>query len=302
MDLFERAAQQHGVFSIDQARVAGITRAALRHLLDRQVVERVRPGVYRVRAAPRTWLQDLSSATIWQPDALASHRAAASLWGLRGFEAAPLELVTERWARRGGQTDLLLHESKDLVAADIAERHGIACTSLVRTLVDLPAVVHEFKAGVALDQAIRTDPTVLGRVHDRHLEVARRGRNGTVALRALLAERGEGDQLVDSGFERKALRLLEGAGLPRPVTQHQVRDGAFRCYLDIAWPRGLLALECDSLEHHLGERAFRWERVRRRTLIRLGWTVLEYTYREVTAEGHRVVSDVRFHLEQRGLA
>lgn len=302
MDLFERAARQHGVFTLDQARAAGITRAALRHLLARQVVERIRPGVYRVRAAPKTWLQDLSAATIWHPGSLASHRAAASLWGLRGFEAAPLELVTERWARRQGQPDLLLHESKDLVAADIDERSGIACTSLIRTLVDLPAVVHEFKAGVALDQATRADPTILGRVHERHLEVARRGRNGTVALRSLLAERGEGDQLVDSGFERKALRLLENAGLPRPVTQHPIRDGDFRCYLDIAWPPAFLALECDSLEHHLGERAFRWERVRRRTLIRLGWTVLECTYREVTAEGHRVVAEVRHHLEKRGLA
>lgn len=185
-----------------------------------------------------------------------------------------------------------MHETKDLAAADIECHNGIACTSLVRTLVDLPAVVHEFKAGAALDQARRRDETLLQRVGDRHREVARRGRNGTVKLRTLLAERGIGDQQVDSGFERKALRLIEASGLPRPVTQHQLRDGDEVCYLDIAWPGRKVAMECDSLEHHLSEAAFRWERRRRRLIKRLGWSVLEFTYAEVTQEPAMVVREL----------
>lgn len=296
MDLFELAASQHGVVRSDQALDLGITRARFRTLQRNGVLVRCLPEVFRLRGMPETWEQRLSAATLWLPGSMASHRAAGSLWSLRGFESAPVELLVERWDRRQRPPGVLVHETKDLVAGDVSTRGRIPCTSLVRTLVDLPAVVHEFKAGVALDQAMRRDPTVLARVGARHREVARRGRNGTTKLRGLLAERGVGDHKVDSGFERLALRLIADAGLPVPVTQFQVRDGELVCYLDVAWPDRLVAMECDSLEHHLSEAAFRWERKRRRLLSGLDWTVLEFTYREVTQEPDMVARELRRHL------
>jgi hypothetical protein len=296
VDLFELAERQHAVFSLDQARDLGLTDDHVRGLVRRGVAERAGPAVYRVRGVPPTWRQRLSVATLSIPGSMASHRAAARLRHLDGFERAPVEILVERGAKRRRQPrSAVLHETLDLKAPDIDEVDGIACTSLVRTLVDLPAVAHEFKAGVALDQAIRSDPSLLLRVGERHREVARKGRNGTVALRALLAERGVGE-LVDSGFERKALRLIDQGGLPKPVTQHHVVDGDFECWLDIAWPAHLVAMECDSLRYHMGERAFRWERRRRRALIALGWTVLEFTYREVTQEGSMVLRELDRHL------
>ena len=237
------------------------------------------------------------AVTLSVPEALASHRAAAALWGLEVSGALPVEVLTQRWHRRHRVAPgVVVHETKDLVAGDIAIRDGIPCTSLVRTLVDLPAVVHEFKAGVALDQAHRRDPTILARVRARHLEVARRGRNGTVKLRGLLEERGLGDKKVDSGFERKALRLIGGSELPDPVTQWKVSDGELVAYLDIAWPARLIGMECDSVEHHLSVQAFEWERQRRRMLTKLGWKILEFTYKDVTQRGPMVLRELTFHL------
>jgi very-short-patch-repair endonuclease len=111
-----------------------------------------------------------------------------------------------------------------------------------------------------------------------------------------LEERGAGVQLVDSGFERRLLSLIARAGLPAPVTQWQVREGEFVCYLDVAWPELLVGVECDSIEHHMSVAAFRWDRVRRRTLKRLGWTLLEFTYAEVTSDPELVLSELRHHL------
>src|SRR5690606_26284759 len=130
--------------------------------------------------------------------------------------------------------------TKDLVGGDIDERDGIACCSLVRTLIDLPSVVPAPRAGDALDHASRYDPTLLHRVAARHREVARRGRNGTVKLRSLLAERNE--SVVDSGFERRALTLIGSSGLPTPVTQHKVTGFGFTYYLDVAWPDQMVAM------------------------------------------------------------
>jgi hypothetical protein len=296
VDLYDLAATQQAAITRDQLRRLGHTDRQVDHLLATGRLARAAPGVFTLRGMPPTWRQRLSVATLSIPGSMASHRAAARLRGLDGFEQAPVELLVERGAKRRRQPrHAVLHETLDLKAPDLEEVDGIACTSLVRTLVDLPAVAHEFRVGVALDQAVRHDPALLGRIADRHREVARKGRDGTVALRALLAERGEG-HLVDSGFERRALRLIHTSLLPTPVTQHHVTDGEVECWLDIAWPARLVAMECDSLRHHMGERAFRWERRRRRLLAAQGWTVLEFTYREVTQQGEMVLRELTRHL------
>ncbi len=298
MDLLDLAAQQHSTFSLAQAVDLGVNPRQLHRMAERAIIERAAPAVFRLRGVSPTWRQRLMVAVLSIPGAMASHRAAARLRELDGFDRGPVELLVVRGRnRRRGLRGAILHETTDLRGSDFAEIDGVPCTSLVRTLVDLPAVAHEFRAGVALDQAMRHDPAVLARVAERHREVARRGRNGTVALRGLLAERGMGD-LVDSGFERRALRLIHASDLPRPVTQHLVVDGDFTCRLDIAWPGPMVAMECDSLKHHTGERAFRWERKRRRRLTGLGWTVLEYTYREVTQESAMVLRELGDHLTE----
>ena len=217
---------------------------------------------------------------------------------MRGNDRAPVEVLVERWGRRQRPPDVLVHETKDLVAADISEVGTIPCTSIVRTLVDLPAVTHDMRAGEAIDGATKDDPTLLLRLRRRHLEVARRGRNGTVRLRRLLDARA-GGEVVDSAFERLTLDLIASSVLPRPVTQFQVRDRDFVAYLDLAWPDRMLAVECDSFEHHRTLRAFQWDRRRRRRLVALGWTVLEFTYDEVRHQGDLVVRTLAHHLLDR---
>ena len=131
------------------------------------------------------------------------------------------------------------------------------------------------------------------RVHARHLEVARRGRNGTVMLRALLERRGVGDPLGDTGFEQKALDVVSRAGLPDPVPQFCVRDGEFVAYIDLAWPAEMVALECDSLAYHYGDRSHQGDRTRRQRLTLLGWDVYEYTYDDVTKRPATVLRELQ---------
>ena len=113
---------------------------------------------------------------------------------------------------------------------------------------------------------------------------------------ALLTERGWVGDKVDSGFERSALRLVRDAGLPEPTLQHKVTAQDFVAYLDLAWPAQMVAMECDSVEHHLSVAAFQRDRDRRRTLLGLGWSVLEFTYRDVTRHPAKVLGDLRRHL------
>ena len=211
----------------------------------------------------------------------ASHRTAASLRHLDGHDGRVIEVVVERWKRSSQHSGYLVHETKDLRPVDLDERFGIPCTSLVRTLIDLPAVEHRFRVEQALDHACRENADLLPVVNERFLQVARRGRNGTKVMRRLLGDRTGIYVPPASTFERHALRWIERAGIEAPVKQHQVVDGDFTAYFDLSWPHLLFAMECDSLAHHFSRAAQEWDRKRRRHLKRLGWEVAEFTYDEV---------------------
>ncbi len=288
-DVFRR---QHGVASRDQLVATGISRSDLARWVRWGLVEWADHEVARCFGAPRSWRQRVMVACLTTAG-LASHRTAAALHGLDGFPPAIVEVVTDRWRRRR-RGAWRVHETKDLRDVDLDVVDGIPCTSLVRTLVDLPGVCGIDHAGQALDHACRRDDQVLLAVRQRFVEVARRGRNGTVKMRALLNERLADPVREDSRFETKALRLLANAGLPTPVKQHPVDLGdGTRAHLDLAWPARKVCMECDSVAHHFGKRAFTKDRHRRRQLKLLGWDAFEYTYEDVTRRGDMVVRELR---------
>ena len=211
----------------------------------------------------------------------ASHRTSAALHTLDGHRGSKIEVVVQRWKRSSKHVGYVVHETKDLRAIDLATQSGIPCTSLVRTLLDLPAVEHPFRAEQALDDACRKDPNLLPVLRDRFLQVARRGRNGTTVMRGFLSERPGGYVPPGSTFERLALRAIEGTDIKVPVKQFKVVDGDFTAFFDLAWPDVRFGMECDSLAFHFTKAQQAWDRQRRRHLKRLGWELAEWTYDEV---------------------
>ncbi|HEX2381225.1 MAG TPA: hypothetical protein VHI95_01205 [Acidimicrobiales bacterium] len=280
LEVFARAARQHGLITTQQLREFCVPRPTVSGWLSQQRLERLSPSVYRVGGAPDTWYQRVMRATL-DTGGLASHRTSGALHGFDGQDGRLIEVVVERWKRSSHHDGYIVHETKDLRGVDIATRFGIPCTSLVRTLIDLPAVEHPFRVEQALDHACRVNAGILSAVNDRFLQVARRGRNGTRLMRKLLGERTGEYIPPGSTFEKLALDWIAQAGIETPVKQFKVVDGDFTAYLDLAWPELLFAMECDSLAFHFGKAAQQWDRRRRRHLKRLGWEVAEYSYDEV---------------------
>ena len=263
-----------------QAIELGIAESTLRSWVSRGRLVRPAASTLVVAGAPDTWRQRAAVAA-QSGGGFASHRTAAALWGLDGFEPWQIEVLTLHGLRRR-RAAWVVHETRNLAGVDLDEVDGIPCTSVVRTVLDLPAVAHPFRVAQALDCACRRRPGTLEAVAQRHRELKRQGRRGSRAMAEMLAERLGTGRFTDSGFEASALRLVRRFGLPEPVLQHQVRDGDFVAYLDLAWPAVRWAVECDSLAHHFGKRAHEWDRLRRRRLKRLGWDVVEVTYDQVT--------------------
>jgi hypothetical protein len=280
-----------GVITWSEATQLGLPTARLQAWQRSGRIRRVAPQVYAIAGAPETWRQRVRIAT-GSGAAWASHRTAAALDELNGFDRRIVEVLTVRGRRRKRRA-WKVHESRTLRSVDLSVVDGMPSTSTVRTILDLPAVAHPFLVAKALDDACRRSPNMLDAIVRRHRELPRRGRRGAVLMTQMLDER-LGEPIGDDDFETLAIRLVRSIGLPDPIPQHPVRDGDdFVVYIDLAWPDIQWWVECDGLESHSGKAAHEWDRMRRRRLKRLGWDGTEITYDDVTKRVEECGRDLR---------
>lgn len=292
--LAELAERHDGLISVALAEAAGITRAQLHRRVQRGVLVQVDERVFRVAGAPMTWHAKALHA-VWShgPDGLLSHRCSALLWRLDGIERAPFEVLTPRWRRHQKRPGIVVHETKTLRPIDAAVRDRIPCTSVVRTLLDLTAVVPERRADQAIEDALRRRLCTVGQLADRFAQIARRGRPGVVVARRLLEKRGIDYVATMSEFERRVSDLAEGAGLPRPTRQVAVRLAGTVVYIDLGWPELMLGVECDGLEFHGGAVTLPWEDDRQNELVLLGWFILRFTWKQLVESPQVVLGQIR---------
>src|SRR3954462_15418411 len=144
-EVINLASRQHGVVSTAQAAELGLGRHHIAARLSAGRWRLVHDGVYVIGAAPPTRHQALMAACLAAGGgAVASHRAAAWLWGLDGFSSAPTELTlaTRRGARPVG---VLLHHTQRFHEVDRTVQAGVPVTTRDRTLIDLGAVVRPLR-------------------------------------------------------------------------------------------------------------------------------------------------------------
>ena len=185
MRIAELAARQHGVVSRRQLIAMGATEKAIRHRLEVARLHRIHTGVYAVGHKLLTGHGRRMAAVLAAgPGAALSHRSGAVHLGLRPSGPGSIEVTSPRKGlRRPGIT---IHASRSLDPSAIVVHHGVPCTTVARTLVDLSAVVTPRVLDRALEQA-----TILrlfdGAEMDAALAAAN-GRRGTSTLRRPLAK------------------------------------------------------------------------------------------------------------------
>jgi very-short-patch-repair endonuclease len=70
-----------------------------------------------------------------------------------------------------------------------------------------------------------------------------------------------------------------------------------RCWTDLAFPGCRLAVEVDGWAWHIDPDRFQRDRARQNALVLAGWTVLRFTWSDVTERPDRVVAQIRRALE-----
>ena len=287
--------RQHGVVSREQCRSAGLTNRQIELLLDKELLRAVFHGVYRDPASPTTIDQRALAATLAAGrGAVASHRMALGLWGMRNYRCDLSEVTTSRQVNRAG---LIAHRS----AAPLAHKfvRNVAVSTPARTLLDCASVISAPVVARFAETWLSTGVVTLKQI-DNELSVSN-GHRGVGVLSSALSSRMLGRDEADSPAEATLGKLLMRHLLPRPTSHHLVTVSSGSTFeLDWSYPDRQLAFEMDGYGVHLRSLdAFEHDRYRRNELEIDGWTVLNFSRRQVERTPATVIDQVRRLLGRR---
>ena len=286
-------ANRHGqIVTAAQARTLGANSRQISALVEHGALTRLHPGVYAVTGASRTHALAIRAAIAALRTAdrgqvfVASHESAAWLEGLVQ-EAPSVVHVTTTTVHLRALRGVRLHRTR--LALDSRPFQGILCTLPARTLVDLAATSTPRQLADAVDRALSQR---IVRIRGLQLEVDKGGRRGTDQLRRCLQARGLIGAPSPSVLESRMARLITRYRLDLP--EGEVITGGHGEYrIDYANPSKRLAVEVYGYAHHHTPEQMAYDHARQRQLTIGGWTVLVFTWQEVTHEPHRVARDVR---------
>ena len=268
---------RHGAFTRRMAATVGVSARAVRVRIVAGTLAEPAPGVLVLTAMPATWQQRLSVATLATRGSAASHRSAARLHRLDGFDADVVEVSALRDRTRARSAGIV-HQVAALEPCDVIVMDGIPTTTVARTLADLGSVAPRRRVLKALDSARRSGvSTTWCRQTAERLH--RPGQAGTGVLLGLLDE-AQGDRVPESWLERLVEELLAVPGIPPLVRQFVVRDdgGRFIARVDLAIPSIRLAIEAHSRRFHFGRGAGAADEERDLRLTASGWATLYLGY------------------------
>ena len=214
------ARTHHGVVTRAQCRDLSVPDGTVDEWVACGRLEPLHRGVYRLAGTVRSWDQAVFAAVAAGGVSLASHRAAARLWGLLDRDEVEISIpATRRRSLRG----VVVHRSSDFWKATPSMKNMIPVTNPLRTLVDLGAVVRRAELVDAVERAVTRRLVTIPGLEAEWEVLAARGRAGCAELRRVLDDLALGSDRPESLLETRMARLLRRAGLPRPRFQYEIR-------------------------------------------------------------------------------
>jgi very-short-patch-repair endonuclease len=205
----------------------------------------------------------MAAVLAWGPKAVLGHRSAAELWRLLSPRRGPVHVTLPGRGGRG-KRGIRLHRSPSLLPSDVTRHEGIPVTTPARTIRDLRRVA-------TVD------------------EVRRAIREAEFLGLAIGEQAGREQAPTRSRLERRVLAMCRRHRLPKPEVNAYVGPHE----VDFLWRDKKLVVETDGYEGHRGRQAFEEDRARDAELRVLGYTVVRFTYRQVTERWGWVEETVR---------
>lgn len=278
------AASHHAVLTRRQAAESNLHPRAIRRYKATGALREIGRGTLVVHGSIDTMQQRmLIVVRAGPPGTTISFRSGAFLHRVDGITDPPIEVTVGR-GRRVRVDGVIVHRvSTPLDGRDVVVIDGIPCTSLARTLVDLPHVVGDDVMERALDDFERRGYSLTW-LEQTAQRLHRPGQRGTGLILAEVKRRRRRGRVRDSWFERLLEECCRSPRLPPVSAQHELRDehGQFIARFDLAFPQVRLAIEAHSRAFHTGaDREAADERRDIRASL-AGWEVKYFGYQDVT--------------------
>ena len=281
------AGRQHGVITRTQARTVGLSDHEIDGRIARGWLRPIHRGVYAVGRPA------LAREGVWIAAALAlgtrgavSHRSAAQLWELMPGCSSPVHVTVPTPGGRARRNGIAVHRSA--LADETTVKRHIPVTVPERTLIDLAGQTDRRALERASDEAIRLRLTT-----EAKLQRAIGQRPNAARLGLILRGYEPGSTGTQNDFEELLLAISDQHDIPRPTCQR--RAGAF--LPDFTWPEHRLIVETDGYATHGTRKAFERDRRRDVELRAAGWTVLRFTWLQLTQEPGWVAAAMRSVLD-----
>jgi very-short-patch-repair endonuclease len=284
------AAAQDGVISRAQLRAFGLSDAAITRLISSRQIVPVAHGVLLARGAPLTFRARLWVAVL-ATDGVIGFATAAFLWGCEPDQPHRIDVIVPPARRVTAPHQTRLHRVAILPSA-ISHRGELPVTTRPWTILDHLGRLPQAEAYRLADRALQR-----GWVTPEALRQRRRdypGRQGNKTLR-LIADRTADRAAAES--ERILHRLLRRAAITGWKANHAVWcDGELVAVVDVALVARRIAIEVDGWAYHSDVDRFQRDRSRQNALTGLGWTVVRFTWADLTQRPGYVVATLGQHL------
>ena len=280
--LAARAERRHGLLTVDDLTAAGIGEREIRRWVARGRIEVEARGVFRIGGCPATTEATILAAVLVHDRATwASHLTAAWLFELPGFGRPGRVEVTRTRGTSSRRSAALVHRTTAVPDHHVTVVRSIPVTTLARTVFDLAPRLGERRLDRAVEAAIRTPRCTVGAIYRVLEDLGGKGRPGTAAMRAVLAERGLAYVPTESELD------LLGRAVVAPISgiEWQVPMSDERGYIrrvDGLHRTGRLVIEWDGAEFHDRPDQRRLDVEGDARLRRMGLEVVRFRWADVT--------------------
>jgi hypothetical protein len=280
----ELAERQWGVISRWQLEAAGVAKAEVVRWMHERRLHRIYPGVYAV-GHPALGLEGkMAAALFYAGPGAALCGVTAGFW-LGLLQAKPKRIHVCLHGRRVSLREVRVHGDKRF---ERIFHKRLPVTPPAQTLLDIAAVVRFTELRRALAEAEYLKLVTLDEVE----AVLGRGRSGSAALRVALDCHRPQLAKTKSLMEEKFLLLCERHSLPLPDANVSIASWL----VDAVWFEQHVAVELDSHAAHGTPTTLENDHRRDLDLRAAGYTVLRYTWQQVTQQADLVAADLRLRL------
>lgn len=279
------AARQRGLVTRRQLYDLGVAPRTLhRRIVDGlwiphgRSVLRLRGTEYDLATASRIAGLQVCGAILTGPSAAAVHGQGpwdtVDLGDLPWLVSRPRQRVRARFVSHPG------------IRYRLMDRWLVACVA--DAVVDLIRFLPRHQGKAVAYRAIQTQVITLGGLHEAGEGLIRCA--GARQLTSIVRDVAGG---AHSDAELKLINMLREAGIGGWYPNHTVVLPGGVAVVDVAFPDMRLAVEVDGRAWHSDAKRFQSDRSRQNQLVRAGWTVLRFTWADLTDRPDRVIHEIR---------